>query len=93
MLRTSKKVTIKETMQGFIGGMPCTAYLVMEMNLGDLKDYNQKNSTIGEPHQLLKGKVGVFVVFQAISKDKLHIMDGKLDMCRVNNRTPYTHVL
>ncbi|XVF76168.1 hypothetical protein PTKIN_Ptkin13bG0244600 [Pterospermum kingtungense] len=36
------------------------------------------------------GKVGGRVVFKAIKKDKLHIMDGEIDTLEVDYRTPYT---
>ncbi|KAF9594383.1 hypothetical protein IFM89_030985 [Coptis chinensis] len=79
---------IKETMRGYIGGMPCTAHLIMKMN----SSYHQ-SSTIGESDPLLRGKVGGYVIFKAVEKDKLYIVDGKVNMCQVDNRTPYTQYM
>ena len=90
---THDKVTVKETMRGFIGGMPCTAYLVLKMNSTDQNACNQKDSSVGEPHLLLKGRVGGYVLLQAVNKDKLYIVDGEVDMCRVDSRTPYTQYM
>ncbi|KAI3907923.1 hypothetical protein MKW92_045680 [Papaver armeniacum] len=85
ILRTRKKletavkstVIIKETMTGYLGGMPCKAYLTMKMS----------------SHLLLRGRVGGYVVFKAVEKDKLYIIDGEVDMCRVDNKTPYTQYM
>ncbi|KAF9594382.1 hypothetical protein IFM89_030984 [Coptis chinensis] len=79
---------VKETMRGYIGGMPCTAHLIMKMN----SSYHQ-SSTIGESDPLLRGKVGGCVIFEAVEKDKLYIVNGKVDMCQVDNRTPYTQYM
>ena len=90
---THDKVTVKETMKGFIGGMPCTAYLVLKMNSTDQNDCNLKDSTVGEPHPLLKGRVGGYVLLQEVNKGKLYIIDGKVDMCRADSRSPYTQYM
>ncbi|KAJ4705296.1 Long-chain-alcohol oxidase FAO4B [Melia azedarach] len=86
-------VVIKETMKGYIGGMPCTAYLKMKMNSLNHKEFDEGNSVFGESHPLLRGKVGGYVVFSAIEKDKLHIIDGKVDLCQVDYRTPYAQYM
>ncbi|XP_031254887.1 uncharacterized protein LOC116112914 [Pistacia vera] len=78
-------VAITETMKGYIGGMPCVAYLKMKMN--------SNNSVHGESHPLLRGKVGGYVVFEAIEKDRLHVIDGEVDLCEVDYRTPYTQYM
>ncbi|KAJ0087839.1 hypothetical protein Patl1_32632 [Pistacia atlantica] len=78
-------VAIKETMKGYIGGMPCVAHLKMKMN--------SNNSVHGESHPLLRGKVGGYVVFEAIEKDRLHVIDGEVDLCEVDYRTPYTQYM
>ncbi|XP_072999091.1 uncharacterized protein [Typha latifolia] len=92
-MRKGEEVMVEETMKGFIGGMPCSAYLVMKMNSSSQRDFAQKNSGFREPSPLLKGRVGGFVTFQAISKDKLYIIDGEVDMCKVDSRTPYTQYM
>ncbi|KAK1275612.1 Long-chain-alcohol oxidase FAO1 [Acorus gramineus] len=78
-------VMINETLRGHLGGMPCTAHLVMRMSLGDSSTKNMQ--------QLLVGCVGGYVAFQAVGRDKLYIIDGKVDMCSVNDRTPYTQYM
>ncbi|KAJ6698371.1 CHOLESTEROL OXIDASE [Salix purpurea] len=55
-------------------------------------DQNQFSVT-GEPHPLLRGKAGGYVVFRAVEKEKLHIIDGEMDLCVVDCRTPYTQYM
>ncbi|KAK1324185.1 Long-chain-alcohol oxidase FAO1 [Acorus calamus] len=78
-------VMVKETLRGHLGGMPCTVHLVMRMSLGDSSTKNAQ--------QLLVGCVGGYVAFQAVGRNKLYIIDGKVDMCSVNDRTPYTQYM
>ncbi|XP_020579118.1 uncharacterized protein LOC110023847 [Phalaenopsis equestris] len=87
------KVLVKETMRGFIGGMPCTAYLTMNLNCGDKKDIFHESSVIENPNSLLKGRVGGYVIFKSFSKEKLFILDGTVDLCEVDSRTPYTQYM
>ncbi|XXG88455.1 hypothetical protein AAC387_Pa12g0663 [Persea americana] len=87
------EVVIKETMRGYIGGMPCTAFLMMKMNSRDLKGYHEGQTSFGDCHPLLRGKVGGYVLFQFVQKDKLYIVDGKVDMCCLDSRTPYTQYM
>ncbi|KAF9680856.1 hypothetical protein SADUNF_Sadunf06G0165100 [Salix dunnii] len=86
-------VLIKETMRGYVGGMPCTVHLKMKMQSQNLKSFDKRNWFIGEPHPLLRGKAGGYVVFRAIEKEKLHIIDGETDLCVVDCRTPYTQYM
>jgi hypothetical protein len=86
-------VLIKETMRGYVGGMPCTVHLKMKMQSQNLKSFDKRNWFIGEPHPLLRGKAGGYVVFSAIEKDKLHVIDGEMDLCVVDGRTPYTQYM
>ncbi|XP_025015102.2 uncharacterized protein LOC8263201 isoform X1 [Ricinus communis] len=86
-------VLIKETMRGYVGGMPCTAYLKMKMNAQYQKGSGEYNSPSRGSHPLLRGKVGGYVVIRSIEKDKLHIIDGEVDMCLVDCRTPYTQYM
>lgn len=78
-------VLIKEVMRGFVSGMPCVAYLQMKINLQDEKVFNE--------YQLLRGKIGGHVIIRAIDKDKLNIIDGEVDLCQVDSRTPYTQYM
>jgi hypothetical protein len=86
-------VLIKETMRGYVGGMPCTVHLKMKMQSQNLKSFDKRNWFIGEPHPLLRGKAGGYVVFRAIEKDRLHVIDGEMDLCVVDGRTPYTQYM
>ncbi|XP_050381994.1 uncharacterized protein LOC126798942 isoform X2 [Argentina anserina] len=86
-------VTIKETMRGYIGGMPCTAYLIMKMNSQDQTGSAKWKLGTGESHPLLKGKVGGCVEMKAFEKDKLHVLDGNVNLCAVDDRTPYTQYM
>ncbi|WCJ34276.1 Long-chain-alcohol oxidase FAO1 [Euphorbia peplus] len=83
-------VLINETLRGYLGGMPCTAYLKMKMYSKNLEVFNEPNPLNGGSHPLLRGKVGGYVVFKVLEKDKLHIIDGDVDMCIIDERTPYT---
>ncbi|KAH0464804.1 hypothetical protein IEQ34_004907 [Dendrobium chrysotoxum] len=101
MLKTTKDhenmfsdmVLVKETMRGFIAGMPCTAHLTMNMNCRDSKGFGHESSFIEDPNSLLKGKVGGYVIFKSVEKEKLFILDGKVDLCAVDSRTPYTQYM
>ncbi|KAK3226904.1 hypothetical protein Dsin_006766 [Dipteronia sinensis] len=86
-------IVFKETMKGYIGGMPCTAYLKMKMNSQNRKNFDEGNSVNGESHPFLRGKVGGYVVFKSIEKDELHVIDGEIDLCAVDYRTPYTQYM
>lgn len=87
------EVVIKETMRGYIGGMPCTAFLMMKMNSRDSKGYHEGHTSMGGRHPLLRGKVGGCVIFQYAQKDKLYIVDGMVDMCSLDSRTPFTQYM
>ncbi|GMP84335.1 hypothetical protein CsSME_00037898 [Camellia sinensis var. sinensis] len=86
-------VVVKETMRGYVGGMPCVAYLEIKMNSRTWKESNIKSKLIELSHPLLRGKVGGYVLFSALESDKLHIVDGEVDLCEVDERTPYTQYM
>jgi hypothetical protein len=86
-------VTFEETMRGYVGGMPCTAFLKMKMNSQEQKGLSEWKSCISGCNPLLIGKVGGYVEFSAIEKDKLHVIDGKVSLCEVDYRTPYTQYM
>ncbi|XXG62726.1 hypothetical protein AAC387_Pa05g1039 [Persea americana] len=90
MEKRSNEVLIKETLSGHLGGMPCTAFLIMKM---DSKAYNKAGTTMGDPHPNLRGKVGGYLLSEFVQKDKLYIVDGTVDMCSVDSRTPYTQYM
>lgn len=87
-------VSVKETLRGYIAGMPCTATLRMKINLQNSNDFDGWNYSIMRKSLVtLKGKVGGYVIFLAIEKDKLHVIDGEVNMFEVNCRTPYTQYM
>ena len=79
-------VTFAETMRGYVGGMQCTVFLKVKMNA-------QEQKGLSDCHPLLRGKVGGYVELKAIERDKLHIIDGKVSLCEVDYRTPYTQYM
>ncbi|KAL6005322.1 hypothetical protein ACLOJK_005887 [Asimina triloba] len=94
VMRGDNVVMFKEIMRGFVGGMPCTAHLELKMNPSNVKNFDDWNEAAGgEPHPLLRGKVGGYVEFKAVDNDKLYIIDGKADLCRIDRRTPYTQYM
>ena len=90
--RETSYVSLKEIMRGYVGGMPCTASLRIKINLQD-QNCDDWNSVMRKSRPALKGKVRGYVVFSAIEKDKLHVIDGEIDMFEVDYRTPYTQYM
>ncbi|XWS43392.1 hypothetical protein CRYUN_Cryun16bG0099400 [Craigia yunnanensis] len=86
-------VSLKEIMRGYVGGMPFTASLRIKINLQNQNNCDVWNLVMRKSRPTLKGKVGGFVVFSAIEKDKLHVIDGEVDMFEVDYRTPYTQYM
>ncbi|XP_059646651.1 long-chain-alcohol oxidase FAO2-like [Cornus florida] len=86
-------VVFKETMKGYLGGMPCIAYLKLSMNSRTSKGFDEHGRAIGGSHSLLRGKVGGYVVFKPVDIDRLFVIDGEVDLCRVDCRTPYTQYM
>ncbi|CAK9167617.1 unnamed protein product [Ilex paraguariensis] len=86
-------VVVKETMRGHMGGMPCTASLILKLNCRTSRDSNKMSMVIGKSHPLLRGKVGGYVEIKGVEKDKLHIIEGEVDLCEVDIRTPYTQYM
>ncbi|CAM8968767.1 unnamed protein product [Rhodiola kirilowii] len=83
-------VVFRETMKGYIAGMPCSVHLVMKMSISKEKRLGRLSKAVGVSDYLQRGKVGGHIIFQAMEKDKLHIIDGEVDLCQVDQRTPYT---
>lgn len=86
-------VVIEETMRDILGGMPCMASLKMKMRSGNQKGIDEGNWVIGNSHPLIRGKVGGYVIFTAVEKDRLYITDAEVDLCEVDNRTPFTQYM
>ncbi|XP_022132814.1 uncharacterized protein LOC111005575 isoform X2 [Momordica charantia] len=86
-------VMVKETMRGYVGGMPCTVFLSMKMNSEGQKDIYESKESLGECHPLLRGKVGGHVEFRAIEKNNLYIIDGEVNLCDTDSRTPFTQYM
>ncbi|KAI3749921.1 hypothetical protein L2E82_20542 [Cichorium intybus] len=86
-------VRFKEVMRGHIDGMPCVAHLKLKMNVKTTKDFDQGNLVFGKSHSLLRGIVGGYVDFNAVEKDRLYVVDGEVDLCEVDIKTPYTQFM
>ncbi|KAI3749923.1 hypothetical protein L2E82_20544 [Cichorium intybus] len=85
-------VRFKEVMRGHIGGMPCVAHLKMKMN-AKTTNFDQGSHVFGKSHSLLRGIVGGYLDFNAVEKDRLYVIDGEVDLCEVDIRTPYTQFM
>lgn len=88
-------VVFGETMRGYVGGMPCSAYLKVQMssNIRTWTKVDQKSSILGLSNPLFRGKVGGYVIFKALEAGELHVIDGEVDLCEVDERTPYTQYM
>ncbi|KGN48272.1 hypothetical protein Csa_003731 [Cucumis sativus] len=86
-------VMVKETMKGYVGGMPCAIFLIMKMNPEGWKDFSQSKEGLGGCHPLLRGKVGGYVEFKGIEKDNLYIINGEVNLCDTGCRTPFTQYM
>ncbi|CAK9174906.1 unnamed protein product [Ilex paraguariensis] len=86
-------VVVKETMRGHMGGMPCTASLILKLNCRTSRDSDKMSMDIGKPYPLLRGKVGGYVEIGGVEKDNLHIIEGEVDLCEVDIRTLYTQYM
>lgn len=75
-----------ETMRGQVGGMPCTAYLKLRFTV-------KRNTANGKSPPLLRGKVGGYVECRAMEVDKMYIIQGEVDLCKTDARTPYTQYM
>ncbi|WOG89520.1 hypothetical protein DCAR_0208758 [Daucus carota subsp. sativus] len=90
--RTSS-IAFTEIMRGHVGGMPISAHLRVKLNMETCKDFDNMNMMSGKSHPLLRGKVGGYVVCPAVESDKIHVIDGEVDLCEVDIRTPYTQYM
>ncbi|KAG5556517.1 hypothetical protein RHGRI_006949 [Rhododendron griersonianum] len=71
--------------------IPCS--VGMSSNTRTWTEVDQKSSILGVSYPLLRGKVGGYVVFKALEVGELHIIDGEVDLCAVDERTPYTQYM
>lgn len=82
-------VFFRETLKGHVGGLPCIANLKVKLNS---RTFN--NTDTGEKsHSFLAGKVGGYIICRAVEMDKLHVIDGEVDLCQVDSKTPYTQYM
>ncbi|KAG6549247.1 hypothetical protein Mapa_009233 [Marchantia paleacea] len=84
-------VIVRETLRGQIAGLPCELNVEMHMGL-DTEDHICSRN-FGDSHRILKGRVGGTMHVPLLDKDVLHIIDGSVDMCWIDNRTPYTQYM
>ncbi|XP_057777960.1 uncharacterized protein LOC130996678 [Salvia miltiorrhiza] len=78
------EVMTRETMRGQVGGMPFAAYLKLRFEMSD---------AAGKSHRLLQGKVGGYIECRALEIDKLYVIQGEVDLCKTNVKTPYTQYM
>ncbi|KAH9307741.1 hypothetical protein KI387_035652, partial [Taxus chinensis] len=93
MQRQVKGTTVRETMNGKLGGMPCTLYLILQMNAWVSRDFECINRGFGDYHPLLRGRVGGYMQMKCLHKENLVIVDGTVNMCWSNPRTPFTQYM
>ncbi|KAL8113468.1 hypothetical protein AgCh_020688 [Apium graveolens] len=86
-------ITFTEIMAGNLEGLPFSAHLRVKLNSWSSKDCDRMTMISGKSHPLLRGKVGGYVVCTAIESDKIHVIDGEVDLCEVDIRTPYTQYM
>ncbi|KAL7585591.1 hypothetical protein Lser_V15G42226 [Lactuca serriola] len=86
-------VRFTEVMRGHIDGMPCVAHLELKMNAKTRKDFDEGSTDFGRSHPLLRGIVGGYLDFNALERDRLYVIDGEVDLCEVDIRTPYTQFM
>ncbi|XP_024526945.1 uncharacterized protein LOC112345107 [Selaginella moellendorffii] len=84
-------VIIHEKLKGNIGGAPCTLRLVMHM--GQDKDTPASNRLFGDSHPLLRGYVGGDVLIPSLEPGPLYVVDGYVNMCHVDGKTPFTQYM
>ncbi|KAL4558327.1 hypothetical protein LXL04_036525 [Taraxacum kok-saghyz] len=91
--RSRCDVRFEEVMRGHIDGMPCAAHLKLKMNKKTTKVNDQGSMEFGKSHPLLKGTIGGYLNFNSIEKGRLYVIDGEVDLCEVDIRTPYTQFM
>ncbi|KAL7096577.1 hypothetical protein ACP275_10G087000 [Erythranthe tilingii] len=82
--RCDKEVTTKEVMRGEIGGMPCAAYLKLRFDSLENSEKFRRN---------LRGEVGGYILCKGIETDKMYIVHGEVDLCKIDTKTPYTQYM
>ncbi|KAI5061106.1 hypothetical protein GOP47_0023611 [Adiantum capillus-veneris] len=70
-----------ETLSGTVEGLPCTLEVVMDIGSAESR------------HGILKGRLGGKFKMRALETGLLHIVDGTVDMCVVNTRTPFSQYM
>ncbi|KAL4558326.1 hypothetical protein LXL04_036524 [Taraxacum kok-saghyz] len=83
-------VRFNEVMRGHIDGMPCVAHLILKINTRTKKENDQD---FGKSHDLIRGIVGGYLEFNAVERDRLYVIDGKVGLCEVDIKTPYTQFM
>lgn len=86
-------ITFTEIMRGNLGGLPFSAYLKVQLNSKSSKDCDRMIMISGKSHPLLRGKVGGYAVCTAVESDRIHVIDGEVNLCDVDSRTPYTQYM
>eukprot|EP01018_Ginkgo_biloba_P020085 Gb_39397 [translate_table: standard] len=88
---------VRETMHGRLGGMPCKLYLIMKMNSWIYSDSEDsihcRRRSFGDDHPILRGRVSGHLQMKSLHKEVLQIVDGSVNMCCLDPRTPYTQYM
>ena len=78
-------------MRGHVGDLPWVADLKLKLNARRTSE--KTLGVLREPNPILQGKVSGQVMCSAIEMDKLHLIDGEVDLCHVDIKTPYTQYM
>lgn len=82
------EVVVRETMRGEVGGMRCTAYLKLRF-----KEKANDIDVEGSHNSILQGRVGGHILCKGVEKDKMYVIHGEVDLCKINTSTPYTQYM
>ncbi|CAI9097688.1 OLC1v1034158C1 [Oldenlandia corymbosa var. corymbosa] len=88
--KSGSAVYFKETLHGEVGGLPCIAYLKVKL---DSRTFDNRNIKEGNLRSFLVGKVSGYIICKAVEMDWLHVIDGEVDLCQVDCKTPYTQYM
>ncbi|CAI9097690.1 OLC1v1034160C1 [Oldenlandia corymbosa var. corymbosa] len=83
-------VFFNETLNGHIAGLPCHAYLKVKL---DSESFDSRNAKMANSSSFRVGKVSGYITCKAVEMDRLHVIDGEVDLCQVDSKTPYTQYM
>ncbi|BBN09662.1 cholesterol oxidase [Marchantia polymorpha subsp. ruderalis] len=86
-------VVVRETLRGQVAGLACHLKVVMHMGLDKDDECCETRGSFGEAHEYLRGRVGGSMLIPSIDSEVLHILDGCVDLCWKDERTPFTQYM